>query len=204
MLAGCSFPLLNGYRHAEACIDFVPGSWFGSDSGHFLMNTRIDIRGKHFTGLMVIKPQGPDQYRTVFITEIGLKVLDMEFTPGQGVRIHYAMDALNKKAFISMLVHDLRLVLMTGSDDGILLRDRDTGDLVLEIAGQGRRYYYHFPSGRDRASEAVQSRCMLKKARASFHGTSANGIDSVKINHYHNNLRIQMFRIRQNPGHAVE
>ena len=36
----------------------VPVSWFHSDTSHYLFNTKIDILKNHFSGLMVIKPEG--------------------------------------------------------------------------------------------------------------------------------------------------
>ncbi len=198
LLAGCSFSLFNGYRQGTGSGygEIVPVSWFGSDTGHFLLNTTIDLMGKHFTGLMIIKPLG-GCYRVVFITELGLKIFDMEFTPGDKVRVHYIMDVMNRNALIKRLAHDLSLVLMTVAEGkkSILLHDHDTGDTVLKFKDKGRRNYYHFPEGSGRASQAIQTGCMLKKARAVFYGSSFTGIDSVKITHYNINLCIRMFRI---------
>jgi len=207
LLGGCSFSLFNGYRHGSGSRngDIAPVSWFGSDSGHFLLNTRIDLIEKHLTGMMIIKPFGGDAYRVVFITEVGLKIFDMEFIPGEKVKLHYVMDVINRNAFIKTLAHDMRLLLMTLPEGKkTVLHDRDTGDPVIKFRDHGRRNYYHFPAGTGRASEAIQTGCMLKKARVEFYGSPVSGIDSVKITHYNINLRMQMFRIIEIQDHADE
>ena len=120
----------------------------------------------------------------------------MEFTPGDKVKVHYVMDAMNRNAFIKTLAHDLSLVLMTVAEGKkSVLHDRDTGDPVLKFRDKGRRNYYHFPEGSGRASQAIQTGCMLKKARAVFYGSSITGIRLGKITHYNINLCIRMFRI---------
>ena len=95
-LNGCSFGLLEGYQKTEQ-VSIAPVSWFKTDSDHLLMNTTIDVMKNHFSGLMVIKSLTDGGYRVVFITEVGLKIFDMEFVPGETVKVHYFMDALNKK-----------------------------------------------------------------------------------------------------------
>ncbi len=95
-LNGCSFGLLEGYQKTEQ-VSMAPVSWFKTDSDHLLMNTTIDVMKNHFSGLMVIKTLTNGGYRVVFITEVGLKIFDMEFVPGETVKVYYLMDALNKK-----------------------------------------------------------------------------------------------------------
>jgi hypothetical protein len=204
----CSFSLFNGYRQGIGSRndEIAPLSWFCSDSGHFLLNTRVDLMERHFTGLVIIKPLGRDAYRVVFITEVGLKIFDLEFTPRDKVKVHYVMDGLNRNAFIKSLARDFNLMLMTFPEGAkkVYLHNRDTGDPVLKFKDRGRRNYYHFPAGEGRASEAVQTGCMLKKARALFYGSPVTGIDSVMITHYNINLRLQMFRIIEKQDHAEE
>jgi hypothetical protein len=208
LLGSCSFSLFNGYRQGIGSrnSEIAPVSWFSSDTGHFLLNARIDLKEKHFTGLMIIKPLEGDAYRVVFITEMGLKIFDLELTPGDKVKVHSMMDGANRNAFIKILVHDLNLMLMTLPEGKktVLLHDRHTGDPVLKCKYNGRRNYYHFPAGEGRASEALQTGCMIKKARAVFYGSPIHGIDSVKITHYNIHLCIQMYRIIQTQDHADE
>ena len=82
MYSGCSFGLLEGYQKTEQ-VSIAPVSWFKTDSDHLLMNTTIDVMKNHFSGLMVIKSLTNGGYRVVFITEVGLKIFDMEFVPGK-------------------------------------------------------------------------------------------------------------------------
>ncbi len=202
LTVSCSVALVDGYRQVPGNTgrQFSPVSWFSADTGHFLMTTRIDVMKDHITGLMIIKPLKCNSYRVVFITEVGLKIMDLEFNPGSAVQVHYMMEAMNRKSFLKILDRDFRLVLMSESDRDSpeALLDRNSGDWILKYKEKGLRNYYHFPAGRNHPSWVCQTGSLGKKALAEFYDSDRSGIDSVKISHYHIKLRIGMFRVTEN------
>jgi hypothetical protein len=202
-LGSCSFSVLNGYH--RGCDDgtIAPVSWFLADSGYLLLNTRIDMLNNHFSGLMVVKPLPNLEYRVVFITEIGLKIWDFEFSPHKPVKVHYIMDALNRKKILKTLFQDIGLMLMTVTENEkpVVLRDRSTGELVFKYKERGLRYYYHNFTGTGRAANALVASRLIKKAKADFYSSDGFRIDSVKLAHYKVKLRIQLFRI-EDTNHA--
>jgi hypothetical protein len=206
MLGSCSFSLFNGYRHGNESGSITPVSWFRCDSDHLLMSTKIDLMKNHFSGLMVVKPLPDNGYRVVFITEVGLKIIDLEFIPGKPVKVHYAMDALNKKKVIGTLSRDIGLILMAGvtHEKPVVMHDRSSGEMVLKFKEKGRRYYYRINDRNGRAVNALLTSRILKKAKADFYSGNGIRIDSLKITHYNVNLHIQMFLINENANHAIE
>jgi len=202
LTGGCSVALVDGYRQVPGNTgsQVSPVSWFSADTGHFLMAARIDVMKNYFTGLMVIKPLEGNSYRVVFITEVGLKIMDLEFNPGSAVKVLYMMDAMNRKSFLKILDRDFRLVLMTetGQDSPVVLLDQTSGDRILRYKQKGLRDYYYFQAGGNRPSWVRQMGSLGKKARAEFYGSEKTGIDSVKISHYHMKFRIGMFRVTGN------
>ena len=169
-----------------------------------LLNTRIDLMNKHFSGLMVVKPLPNLEYRVVFITEIGLKIWDMEFSPHKPVKVHYVIDALNRKKVLNTLFQDIGLMLMTHTEnEPAVLHDRSTGALVLRYKDRGLRYYYHIFPGTGRVANGLVTSGLTKKAKADFYSSDGFRIDSVKLVHYNIKLHIQMFQL-EDLNHAVQ
>jgi hypothetical protein len=206
LLNGCAANLFNGYQRSPAATEIVPVSWFQTDTGHFLFNTKIDLLNNHFSGLMVVKPVSTDNYRVVFITETGLKIFDMEFFPDKEVKVHYVMDAMNKKALIKTLSSDISLVLMNRllCCKPILLKDKHSGDTIYKYHDQKKRNYYFMEGTKSKPSHVKQASWISNKVSADFYGSESSGIDSIRITHNNFRLSIYLFRIIEETNHAAE
>ncbi len=202
----CSVALFNGYRPKDDFSGNLPRSWFAADSGHFLFNTSIDLMKNHFSGIMVIKPVADGYYRVVFITEVGLKIFDMEFSPDRQTKVHYMMDAMNKKGLVNTLSNDISLVLMNGLSDvqPDILEKRDSEDVIFRYREQKTRSYYFLSGAHDKPYMAKQTGSISNKARADLFGSNHTGIDSVKITHYNLGLSINLYRINEESNHVAE
>lgn len=203
-LNGCSFGLLEGYQKTEQ-VSMAPVSWFKTDSDHLLMNTTIDVMKNHFSGVMVIKTLTNGGYRVVFITEVGLKIFDMEFVPGKPVQVYYFMDALNKKILIKTLSADLKLLLIQPQEDEKpVLYNSPSGQKMARYKHKRKRDYYEISALTGKPVQAYQVTGTSKKARIDYYSGDGMQIDSVTITHYHVNLRIGMHLINENSQDAVK
>ena len=203
-LNGCSFGLLEGYQKTEQ-VSILPVSWFKTDSDHLLMNTTIDVMKNHFSGLMVIKSLTKGGYRVVFISEVGLKIFDMEFVSGKPVQVYYFMDALNKRTLIKTLSADLRLMLIQPQEHEIpVLYSSPTGQKMARYRYKRKRDYYEISAVTGKPVRAYQVSGTSKKARIEYYSNEGVQIDSVNIVHYPINLRIGMHLINENTPDAVK
>jgi hypothetical protein len=202
LMNSCTFGLLEGYRKTEGDSQ-TPVSWFKTDSDHLLMNTTIDLMKNHFSGLMVIKALIGGGYRVVFITEVGLKIFDMEFLPGEPVKVHYMMDALNKKILIGTLSDDLGLMLIQPPDDERpVVYDSPSAGKMVRYNYRGKRNFYEISAVTGKPVQAWRASGTSKKAAIDYFSGDGLKIDSVKIVHYHINLRMGMYRVNENPQDA--
>lgn len=196
--SGCSVSVFNGLRPRHG-VPVTVDSWFKPDTGHFLFNTRIELMKKHYSGLTVIKSDSSGSYRMVMITEVGLKLLDMELpSNGQTPRVYYVMDALNRKALIRTLSSDLNLVLMNGylGLEPRLLEKRKSGTEVTRYRKKCRKYDYYLQPDSRFPETAVYTSGIRKKVKADYFGNPRNSIDSVKLEHTGLKLKIELYRIR--------
>jgi hypothetical protein len=202
--AGCSLSLFNGY-HAQPARSEPPVSWFRADTGYFLFNAGIDLMKNHYSGLMVVKPVTGGSYRVIFLTEMGIKIFDMEFLDNRTVRIHYIMEALNRKALVNTLTNDISLVLMNGLSglEYELLTQRHSTDTLFRYRDRMKKTYYFTADSADLPYYVKQTSCIANKVSAYLCGTEA-GIDSIKIAHYNLRLKIALYRIREEINHVAE
>jgi len=195
--------LFQDYRPNSGYEGKTPVSWFQTDTGHYLFNTKVDVMKNHFSGLMVVKANGNSNYRVVMITETGLKILDMEFFPDREVMVHYVMEAFDRKALIKTLSNDLSLILMNklSLEKPFSLTDKNTGDAVYKYKYDGERIYYHLMES-GHPHYVRQIRGITNKVQAHIYGRAESGIDSISMSHYNFNLKISLYRIIEETGHA--
>jgi hypothetical protein len=204
VMNSCTFGLLEGYRKTEP-VSVTPVSWFKTDSDHLLMNARIDVMKNHFSGLMVIKSLPDSSYRVVFLTEVGLKVFDMEFVPGEPVKVHYFMDALNKKILITTLSADLKLLLIQMEEDRKTIEyDSSSSKKMIRYKNKCTRDYYEISALTGKPIRAYTVSGISKKARVEYYSMDGIRIDSVNIVHYHVDLRIGMHLINEKSQDVVK
>jgi len=204
-LNSCSYGLLEGYRKTEQQVSITPVSWFKTDSDHQLMSTTIDVMKNHFTGLMVIKSLTNGGYRVVFLTEVGLKIFDMEFVSGKPVQVYYFMDALNKDILVKTLSADLKLLLIQPqNDEKPVVYDSPSEMRMFKYKHQQKRNYYEVSASTGKPVKAYHVSGTSKKARIDYYSKDGVQIDSVNIVHYHVNLRIGMHLINENSQDAVK
>jgi hypothetical protein len=197
VMSGCSVSMFNGYHKQNEPAETLPEFWFHADSGYFLFSTGIDLMKNRFTGLMVVKPGGNNSYRVIFITEMGLKIFDMEFFPDRDTQVHYIMEAMNKKALVKTLVNDMSLVLMNHLPglQPILYSHKNSPDNVFRYQTGCLKTYYHVTDSVGKPYMALQTGCLTNKVKADIYGNNITGVDSVKLEHYNFRLSIKLKRI---------
>jgi len=124
----------------------IPCQVLDPEQGSLLYKSSISMGKRHFSGLFLIKQQEADSsIRVLFLSEVGLNLLDLEFRNGQ-CRVVSVKDFLNKASLIRTLEKDFQTLLLdlstiqscrirTHSEEGIL-------DLKFRHQKQGYRYTF--------------------------------------------------------------
>jgi hypothetical protein len=207
LLAGCSYPQFDSFqRTSEAVIslnDVKP--WFIEGPDHYLFNSEIDIYRNHFGGMMVIKYLSKESCRVVYITEVGIKVFDMEFFINGDFKLHYCLDAINRKIIIKTLKNDIGLMLANIPSDNkmTLSEDRKQNETLFKSMGQDGTKYYLVNNKSLRVEEILTRNSLQKKVEIKYfyHQTE---LDSVGIKHYNIRLRINLSRINETKSDVPE
>ncbi len=197
LLVCCSPSVIPQTQDAEAITVGPPVSWFDSDSTQYLFNTKIDVLKNHFSGLLVFRNMGGDTFRVVLITEVGLKIMDLEFSPQGETKVWYIMEAMNKKALIRTLSNDLNLLIMPflKTGDAESCPDAEPSLYVFKYKVGSQNNYVSITADHPFPVEIRQAGWISNKVKASFYGKPESGLDSIRLAHYHFKLRMNLYRI---------
>jgi len=208
LLSGCSFYLSDGL-HKTSGIDgrqskIIP--LFKAEHERYLLNTSITIFRKRFSGIMIIRPYTDNHYRVVFITEMGLKIFDMEFPESGNIMMHYCIDALNRKTIIKTLQNDIGLMLNWQGDNKKMteLTDKKSGTTVLKFKKKNKRDFYYINKETGNTDRILQTGIITKKVNLLYYKNKQNTIDSININHYNLKLNIHLSPINETKSSVSE
>jgi hypothetical protein len=184
--------------------DVLP--WFQRNTNHVLFRTNIDIYRNHFGGLMIIKPFPENSYRVLFITEMGIKIFDMEFFRNGDFKLYYCLDALNKKSIIKTLKNDIGLILSSilEKDKIKIMKDRQTGRTIIRSRDKTGVKYCFLEDKTNRIDEIMQTKRLLKKVNLHFYSANGIEVDSINISHYSIKLNIHLSKLNENKSAVPE
>lgn len=84
--------------------------YFSDIHKDYVYKANIEVYGKSFGGLLIIKKIENNNHRVAFTTEMGSKLFDFSFTK-EAFTINYILDALNKKILINTLKKDFKVLI---------------------------------------------------------------------------------------------
>lgn len=190
--------LFNSFQTADKTL---PGnkasySWFRHDAVRYLFQSTIDIYKNNFTGLLFVKPVG-ESYRILFITEMGIKIFDMEFFRNGDFKVHYCIEDLNRKAIINTLGNDLSLMLFNIAEEGNIkiMREKREGKLIIKSKDRNGTRYCTIGEQSKKVEELVKTGTFSNKVKMKFSGNTEP--DSIIITHYNLKLKIQLTRLNE-------
>jgi hypothetical protein len=201
LLSACSPLLFNNYKRPEAGTDNggnIP-SWFREAGNRYLFQASIDIYKKHFSGLLFIKRLSADSSRILYITELGMKIFDLEF-PGNGSsRVIYCMEGLNKKSVLSLLQRDMGLMIrnITIDNKAKILESRKDSRKIIKIKEQKGTSYCFLNDSTGTVDELIHTGLLAKKLHLRYFSSNGMDLDSIALSHYSVKLNIHLSKLNE-------
>lgn len=187
--------LFNNFKYSQAhsYSKQDPCSWFSGDTGRYLFRSSGTIYNNDFSGLLLVKPTG-ESYRILFITEMGMKIFDMEFFREGNYNVHYAAGAIDRKPVIRTLGNDLSLMLFNVGNKGIRkeMIEKGTEMKIIKSKDRSGTIYTRINGETGRAEELIGTGTLFNKLNIKFSGTGQPGPDSIAITHYNRKLNINL------------
>jgi hypothetical protein len=114
-----------------------------------LYNTKVDVMGKHLSGLLLLKAMPDSSTRLVFSNEMGFKYFDFEFSAAGVFKVYYILPQMDKKAVLTTLRKDFELLLMQHLDAA--------KEFTLKKDGL---FYYGFPQTKGNNYYITDNACL--------------------------------------------
>jgi len=162
-----------------------------------LYNTKVDVVGKHLSGLLLIKTMPDSSTRLLFSNEMGFKYFDFEFSAGGIFKVYYILPQMDKKAVLTTLRKDFELLLMQHLD------------MEKSFARKKDGLFYHgFPQSKGNNYYITDSACsqLIRLERASKRKAVVVAVmqhytdgmpDSIGISHANFDFTIGLKKLKQ-------
>jgi hypothetical protein len=154
---------------------------------------------------MLFKPVNEKGYRVLFMTEIGIKIFDMEFLNNGDFKLHYCLDAVNRKSVLETLKNDIGLIFNPIPDESRIkiMKDRRTGNPVIKSwEKQGVKYY--FVEEHHGVNRIKQKEGWIKRSNMTIYSNDSSTIDSIRIIHSPVKLNIYLSTLHENQSEVSE
>jgi hypothetical protein len=137
---------------------------------------------------------------------VGIKVFDMEFFANGDFKVHYCLDAINRKIIIKTLKNDIGLMLANiPSDNKIKLsEDWKQNKTLLKSTGHSGTKYYLLNNKSLRVEKILTRKDLQKKVEINYFSNNRSELDSVRIKHYNIRLKIHLSRINETKSDVPE
>jgi len=193
LVIGCAPALYQGelIQAETKCIEkFKPV--FNSD----LYEEKVDVIGKHISGLLLFKTMPDSSTRIVFTNEAGVKFFDFEFRHGK-FRVYQIIRQLNKKPVVSTLRKDFEMILMpwVGSEKPLVYKN-----------GNELRYVFNHEKEKDcvvtnedcsTLQRLEKTSVKKKKVLVNITVSDNQAPDSIAIEHLTFNMKITLKRLQR-------
>ena len=198
LLSGCSASLFNNYRVYDipAAPDMDSCSWFRKDTGRYLFQSSIDIYKRNFSGLLFIKPLN-ESHRILYITELGIKIFDLEFFRTGNFKIHYCLDEMNRKSITNTLGNDLSLMIYNIADNGTakVMQEKNEDRLAIKSEDERGTRYCLINKSTGKVDELIKTGACREKLNIKFFSTTVTAPDSIILKHYNLKLNIHLTKL---------
>lgn len=190
MLVSCALKTTEGLREQKVPATEIKNPYFSNASLDYVYKAKLNVYGRHFGGILVIKKLGEKQHRVVFTTEFGNRIFDFSYDEDV-FTTNFVIAQLDKKLIVNILKRDFRLLIKEHitaiskyeSDSSTIYKSRD-----------GNRFnFYKFAREDGRLQSIVHATKNKEKIICSFQGTT-HVAKHIKITHQNMKLNISLIK----------
>lgn len=131
-----------------------------------LYKTQMDAFGKHFSGILLFKPEPADSsYRVVMLSEFGLNLMDLSLKKA-GTEVINCQDFLNRPVIINSIEKNIRLlVFIPEFRKSKKYHNPETNEFALKSGCLNKKIYFYNQEGtvtRIEQRKFLQNRLIVK------------------------------------------
>ena len=110
LFSSCSLKTTEGLRTTLVSKTQVENLYFSDHAQDYIYKAKIDIYGRYFGGILIIKKLKKNTHRVVFTTEFGSKVFDFLYE-GDTFTKNFIVPDIDKKFIVNTLQKDFKILI---------------------------------------------------------------------------------------------
>ena len=179
LLPSCSPNYLEGYSKLENT-DLIKSAVFDNNFKKATYKTKLTLMGNQLSGILLIKKTKEDEFRFVFVSEIGIKYFDLGIKPLANNYLEtsdYIMQALNKGNVEQMLFDDFGKLVKPSQANPTqtFFRNKTTGIIAFKLDEINSKPIYFMDAENNKTEKIVWE-------------SKVSGKSQVLLSNYKNNL----------------
>ena len=189
LFASCSLKTTAGLRPVNLNKTEVFNPYFSNSTTDYVYKAKINIYGRYFGGILIIKKLKPDTHRVVFTTEFGSKIFDFLYEDDTFTK-NFVVDDLNKKFIVNTLRKDFKILISESAE--VKEQFVSGNNAVYRTEANNRFNFYFFDKSGNNLERIVNSSKRKEKVEIVFSSEVKNVAKTIKINHANIKLLIDL------------
>ncbi len=187
-ITSCSLKTTEGLRNTELKKASIVNPYFSNHDTDYVYKAKIDVYGRYFGGILVIKKLNDNSHRVVFTTEFGSKLFDFLFEGDTFTKI-FILEDLDKKLVVNTLRKDFKLLI---SED-VEVTEQFTSEMMKAYKSENyNRYNFYFFGKVDGSLKRIVSTSKYKEKVEIVFTAKDDIAETIAINHQNIKLNIDL------------
>ncbi len=193
VFTSCSLKTTEGLRSVPFSKIEIENPYFSNPGIDYVYKAKIEVYGKNFGGILIIKKTGPENHRVVFTTEFGSKLFDFQFEGDTFIK-NFIMEDLDKKFIINILKEDFKLLVNQKAK--ILEVYGSENQRIYKTQSKNRFNFYFFENDSQQLQKIVNTSKTKEKVEIDFTSTNGRITDTIAIKHNNIKLKIDLEKFK--------
>lgn len=194
VLSSCSLKTTEGLRQVAFTKIEVENPYFSNPEIDYVYKAKIEVYGKNFGGILIVKKIGPDNHRIVFTTEFGSKLFDFEFKDDTFSK-HYVVEDLDKKFIVNILKDDFKLLV---NEKAKIIAVYESENQIIYKTQREDKFNFYFLEDKSEGLEKIINTSKTKeKVEIDFISSDGKTAETIAIKHNNIKLTIDLEKFKK-------
>lgn len=198
-LTSCSLKTTEGLREIPFLEKEVENPYFANPKIDYVYKAKIDVYGKNFGGILIVKKIAPAIHRVVFTTEFGSKLFDFQYEGRNSFTKNFIIEDLDRKFIVNVLKDDFKL-LINESDEVVGVYESETQNVYKTKTESGFNFYY-IGKDSEQLEKIINTSKIKEKVEIDFSispDSPSDIADAIVIKHNNIKLKIDLQKFKEN------
>lgn len=191
--SSCSLRTLEGFRKTPLTKTEIVNPYFSKLTVDYIYKAKVEIYGRYFGGILIIKKVAEDSHRVVFTTEFGSKIFDFLYE-GDTFTKNFMLEHLDRKIIVNTLHKDFKLLI---SEKVRVLEQFASEKYSIYKTEKNKRFNFYFVNASEgKLEKLINTSKHKEKVIIVFESSKAsegkNVAEKITINHSNIKLKIEL------------